>query len=141
MDRRAHHPHIARRRRLIAWAGLLALVAQLAAPLVHGLAASALADDELAGISSPVICHTVAAAGQAGTPDSQDRRSDRSLPCAFCLVCQAAFHGAKFTLVSVDLVPPTAGRFILPDMSRPALRPRGAIALPPPSRAPPPFLA
>lgn len=130
-----------RRRRLIAWAGLLALALQLAAPLVHGLMASALADSEFSGYPGAVICSAAAqASGHETNPAVPQAPSDKPLSCTLCLVCQAGAPGAKLIPSFLAILLPENGKIGQPAALAVTLRPRSITEMPPPSRAPP-FLA
>lgn len=98
------------RARLIAWAGILAMVVQLAAPLMGAVAAQAFADEGTGEAFTAVICSSVAGtAHRSGGRDNPDTPSKDSLPCTLCFVCQAGALGAKLVVsASLPAIPERA---------------------------------
>lgn len=135
-----HLPDKRRRRaraRLIAWTGILAMVLQLAAPLVGAVAAQAFADNGRPDAFTAVICSSVAGtAHRSGGQDNPDAPSKDSLPCTLCLVCQAAALGAKLAVSAPFLILPAQPRIRI-DTMRSIFAETGRSDQRPPSRAPP----
>jgi hypothetical protein len=125
------------RARLIAWAGMLAMVLQLAAPLMGAAAARAFSDEDAGEAFTAVICSSVAGtAHRSGGQDIPDDPSKDSLPCTLCFVCQAASLGAKLTASAPVLALAVRPRISI-DTAQAEFTETGRDGQRPPSRAPP----
>lgn len=128
--------------RLAAWAGMLAMVLQLAAPLTGAARAQLFADDPMGHALASVICTSAETGlhGPAGSgPQDPDAPFDHALPCTLCFVCQAGALGARLA-ASAPLPAPPSLRPARFEAEQGAFDRTGQSGKRPPTRAPP-FIA